>query len=385
MKIVIPAADMERQGNAVSWRFEILKRLPGVLSALILLKRERYVRRRYLEKLGFTTESIGLMRAAKVLAFHDVRMMASYFCSFGKTPGQTVLLMSHAGSGLSTEAVKNWCIYMKETAVWDKIYGRLLDDEIRTILLADGLIVPYREAMEFLLIDHPERSLLLAKPIFEVPTGVPALKTTKDREWVLRDLAISPDKAVVGFFGRHHFDKGYDHFCDCAARAMTNGSNQLFFLTGGSGPIRSPELPNFKNLGYVTSQLANVMGAVDLVVSPSRVSYFEMSILEAMSLGKPIIASKIGGSRRLNSPGVFLMEDVSGHLLLDQITQLTSDMSALRRVGEKNLVVYQREYDLASFARRHVELAEKLLGQMTPRAGPHAKMDAGHNQEHVEG
>lgn len=363
VRVMSPGQMVEdsRQRSTPSRKFTLLENVPGGLSALILVMVERRIRRHALGRLGFSTRDFEQMREARVVVFHDCRLMRSYFLRFGKSPGQLVLAMSHAATGLSAEIVRSWRSYMRPSWAWDKVYELLAEEELQTFLLADGLVAPYRQSLDAFFGGHPKREVLLNTPIYEIPSGVAALKRARDRQDVLQSLGVPADKRVIGFFGRHHPDKGYDYFCECARVAWEKGYSELSFLSAGAGPIASPNLANFKDIGHITSGLGDVMGAVDLVVSPSRVSYFELGILEAMSLGKAVLMSRIGGGRCLRAPGVFFIDEISGPLLLDEILKLTVDMRGLAQSGEGNIEVYLREYELNRFAERHIALARRLI------------------------
>lgn len=363
LKIVSPDEDerASHQGNSPSRKFRLLQRAPGCFSACLLLVLEQRARKHSLESLGFSSESVELIRRAKAVVFHDCRLLGSYLRQFGKSPGQQVLAMSHAASGLSAELVRSWRAYMRPSRAWERVHALLAADELRTYLLADGLIVPDRHSLDVFFSEHPKRSLLLKLPIYEVPSGVARPNQAQDRGTVLRSLGIPLGKKVVGFFGRHHPDKGYDHFCECARIAWDRGYEDLYFLSAGAGPLVSPDLPNFKDIGFISVALGDVIGAVDLVVSPSRVSYFELGILEAMALGRPVLMTRIGMGKSLKAPGVFAIDEVTGSSLLDTILELTKDTHQLARRGEENIPVYFREYGLDAFAQRHVGLAKRLV------------------------
>ncbi len=110
-------------------------------------------------------------------------------------------------------------------------------------------------------------------------------------------LGLAPDVMVVGYVGRLHPSKGADVLID-AFRTAAPAKAALVIV--GEGPQRAElELrcggdPRIHLVGHRADVHACLHG-FDLFVSPSREESFGLAIIEAMSVGLPVIATATEG------------------------------------------------------------------------------------------
>lgn len=117
-----------------------------------------------------------------------------------------------------------------------------------------------------------------------------------------RKLGISEGDLVVGTTGRLTPVKGHRHLIEAAGNILNARPNTTFVFLG-DGEL-SDELKNMasrlgmkekvKFLGW-RPDVAEVMSAFDLFVLPSLNEGMGRVLVEAMALGKPIVASDVGG------------------------------------------------------------------------------------------
>jgi len=120
---------------------------------------------------------------------------------------------------------------------------------------------------------------------------------------------IAPDRPCFVFAGRLSHEKGPDLFCRLAQRNPEAGAWQLY----GAGPmdaeLRSayPSAVEFR--GFADRMPAVLSGATALVMT-SRNEGLPMAALEAMAIGVPVIAPRLGALPQLIRDGVdgFLFE-----------------------------------------------------------------------------
>ncbi len=360
--ILAPKGKNSSKPETTSGRFNFVRKLPPWLAAFLLFIRYKQVSKNFFKYSGFSSSALNQMRLARVLVFHDFKLAKAYLTQIGKQPNQKVLVMSHSPTNLSAEIIENWRASIGPSSIWEKIYKVLAEEEFKTLISCDGLITPCVHSISHYFNEDPKkREQVLSLPIYEILSGVDEKRATKDRQEVLSSLGISLGSKVIGFFGRHHPHKGYDIFCQAAQLAYEANDKELFFLSAGSGPIPSPRnIPNFKDLGYITSGLENIIAAVDLVVVPNRVNYFDLLILEAMSLGKIILTTPVGGALCIKSSGIFFLKDLSPYSLYHESKRLLAD-PLIAKMGAENREMYLKEYTLQRFAERHIQLANALL------------------------
>lgn len=176
--------------------------------------------------------------------------------------------------------------------------------------------------------------------VMHIPNGVDVsrLKPSPhaDEGFVLYLGRLSPEKGVVSLLKAHAADNG-------AWRLVIAGTGPL--LDG----LRS-QFPAAEFTGFVTgSALEAVIAAASIIAVPSE--WHEncpMSVLEAMALGKPVVASRIGGIPELVRDGrtglLFSPKNISE--LTSKIQALLSNSDLRRRLGAEARKVAETEYSL---------------------------------------
>lgn len=137
-----------------------------------------------------------------------------------------------------------------------------------------------------------------------LPNGIdPAhLKPARDPSLMRWDLKLSRRAPVIAMIGRLAPVKGADLFL-WAAHRMLRPRPDLRFLVIGDGPERSRLEAQARELGLDGSlqflghrdDLPDLLQIVDILLMPSRHEGMPMSLLEALALGKPVVAAAVGG------------------------------------------------------------------------------------------
>lgn len=119
---------------------------------------------------------------------------------------------------------------------------------------------------------------------------------------VRRRLGIKPEAVVVGSVARLIPSKGIHYLLD-AIPLIKNCCENVCFMIVGDGPYERALKMRTEDLGieddviftgYVTP-VWDYLDAMDVFVLPSLSEGLSVSILEAMAMGKPVIASSVGG------------------------------------------------------------------------------------------
>ena len=128
------------------------------------------------------------------------------------------------------------------------------------------------------------------------------LVTTRPSADVRRDLGLEPDAMLIGTVGRLSLVKGHASLLQAAARVLERESRARF-LFAGDGPLQDELMTMAARLKidraclFIGSRrdVYDVVAALDIFVLPSLNEGLPMSLLEAMALGRPVIASDVGG------------------------------------------------------------------------------------------
>lgn len=127
---------------------------------------------------------------------------------------------------------------------------------------------------------------------------------------------------------------------------------------------RLDALPFVRHLGPLPhEQIAGHIAAADVLLLPSRDEVFPVTIMEAMSLGKPVIATAVGGVAEMIRDGIdgLVVPPEDPAALAAAIERLAADRGLLRRMGESARARFFEQFTIERFGDRLLALIEPLL------------------------
>lgn len=124
----------------------------------------------------------------------------------------------------------------------------------------------------------------------------------------------------------------------------------------GGGPLEA-ELqsasPEIRITGVLThDRMLEEIAAADLVVIPSRFEGFGLTALEAMALGRPVIATTAGGLREVLGDGGILVPASDPESLAAAIERVLSDPDLAKRLGQAGQDRAQSQFSVQVIAAR---------------------------------
>ena len=167
--------------------------------------------------------------------------------------------------------------------------------------------------------------------------------TSVDPAAMKRRLGIPEDNLIVGTVGRLTSIKGHRYLIE-AARKIAGSRPDTTFVILGDGELldelknmvtRSDIEENIKFLGW-RSDVAEVMSTFDIFALPSLNEGMGRVLVEAMALGRPIVASNIGGIPDLVVDGEngYLVPVGDVETLAARIRKLLDDPEKREEMGE---------------------------------------------------
>lgn len=199
--------------------------------------------------------------------------------------------------------------------------------------------------------DLVRRYRLPAAKVVTIANGIDADGFVPDRlpALVRADLGLDTSDAVVLVAARLTPQKGHDVLL-AALPSLVARVPRLVCLFSGEGP-RGPALrAQADALGVARhclftgarADVAALMAAADVVALPSRSEGMPFALLEAMALGRPVVATRVGGSVELVEDGhsgrlvpvddAFALGDALAELLADRGRAHALGVNAARRV-----------------------------------------------------
>ncbi|OPY32627.1 MAG: Trehalose synthase [Methanomassiliicoccales archaeon PtaU1.Bin124] len=108
-----------------------------------------------------------------------------------------------------------------------------------------------------------------------------------------------------------------------------------------------------------------VMAAGDVFVVSSLGEGFSRSIIEAMALGMPIIATSVGGNPEVVMDGLngIIVPPADSDKLSDAMLRVGNNIARRKDMGQKSLDRARSEFTLEKMAQAHEEMYSKLMGK----------------------
>jgi len=182
---------------------------------------------------------------------------------------------------------------------------------------------------------------------------------------------------VFGFLGSLFTYEGVEDLLDVMPRLLAAHPEASLLVVGG-GERQSQVRQRIEKLGSPSiiyqprvphSEIAAYYSVVDCLVYPRRsVRLTELVTplkpLEAMAMGKALIASDIGGHRELIQHGVtgLLYKAESAGCLLDELRRAASDPDLLARLGEQGREYVRQNRTWTSVTAQYVEIYQTCRG-----------------------
>jgi len=196
-------------------------------------------------------------------------------------------------------------------------------------------------------------------PIVPIPNGV-------DRELLAEDIANLGEPLLVAFVGRLVEDKGV-LILDDVIRKMAASDKQIRFVVFGDGPLRERlsdlegrrcTLMGSRSREEVLEALRTV--AVILFLSPVE-NVPSLALLEALALGKAVIATNVGDTGRFLSDGQnALLCDPNPEAVVRAIQAIVNDQPLYERLTSRARAL-AAENSWEHVGQRHVTLFRSLI------------------------
>ena len=183
-----------------------------------------------------------------------------------------------------------------------------------------------------------------AERIVLIPSAVDpgALAARAGRPQLRGELGVGPDRTVLLTVGQLVHRKGQDLAIEALARLRAEGRDVVLWLAG-DGPAR-PALERQaaeRGLGDAVrflgrrADVPDLLAACDVLVMPSRAEGLGVAALEAMALGRAVVAARVGGLAEAVIPDAtgLLVEPDDVQALSAALARVVDDRGLRERLG----------------------------------------------------
>lgn len=302
-----------------------------------------------------------------IIHFHDVRSFYRAKNILKDFKGVT-LLSSHCPKTPAQEEIED-NIKMDYKTFPKKLRERLEKIDQDSFKNADYLVFPCKEAQEPYEEDKNIKDILDEKyrnnKILYVPTGIPIKNIEKDEKFFSNKGIDIKEKFIVSYIGRHNKVKGYDFLKELGIKVLER-YNDVIFVIGGE---ISEEFPPIENKNWVefgwTKEGYNIIKNSDMFVLPNEKTYFDLILLEVLSMGTPVLLSETGGNKyfkRYSENGLFYFEKYNLEEALkefDEAYNLWKDRK-LSLDGDKNYKIFKKDFTVNIFGENYAKLYNQI-------------------------
>ncbi len=195
-----------------------------------------------------------------------------------------------------------------------------------------------------------------------------------DRMVMRQRYGVDPTQPLISVFGRLEPVKGHSDFLRAAQIMLQQRPDLRFWIVGDGrlerqlqGQARALAIADkVQFLGY-QREVAPLMAASDVIMLPSRHESFGIVLIEAMSLGKPIVASASGGIPEVVLDGIqgYLVAPGNAAELSERVLQLVANPAHALQLGRAGRERVNETFDVQLM----VERMALLYRQMVSRGG----------------
>jgi glycosyltransferase involved in cell wall biosynthesis len=270
--------------------------------------------------------------------FHDVKNLAA--CLDLVEPHQKVIVQPHSPELPSEEVAAQ--DYPADAVAWFRAAER------RAFARADVFVLPN------------EHTVPIYSSLMRQDQRVEYLMSGC-RQQVTRFLPpLDPAYVYYLYLGRRIPIKGFDLVMEAFHRAHRINSSLRLLLVGPGEPVQAPGVID---IGHSTEP-ASWLAACDYLVSANRQSYFDLSVMEALSLGTPLIIACTGGHRFFadaNSSGVVPLPLAEVEPLTRSFLEHRLKRSSNPQALAANRDLYRNQFTDAVYRARLDRLLAKVL------------------------
>jgi glycosyltransferase involved in cell wall biosynthesis len=297
-----------------------------------------------------------LMRRLKVDVVQPFLTPATFF-------GLSAALLSRTPLKIVTERAS---IGMKSASLGYRLYLRAEDLLTR---FADLAVANSEAGREYLI----KRGIALGRTkVIYNGLNLTRLNScdSEDVERVRRRLNLPAGGQVVGIMARLFRVKRHDTFL-LAASLVSRAIPEVRFAIIGDGPWRSYLEGLSQKLGLDSKvvffgeqrEVGSYLAAFDIAVLTSETEGCSNSVLEAMAVGKPVVATDVGGNRELIDEGEtgFLVPLGDHEKLAETIIWLLRNPILARAVGQKAKEKTTRRFSLEGMVNQYESLYKEAL------------------------
>lgn len=301
-----------------------------------------------------------------IIHFHTALSMYSVKDSLENYKGK-IIYTSHCPKAAYKEIIEDY-IPKSEYLSYKKEYDSLNILDEYCFNRADYIIFPCEDAEEpyyHTLGSYSKIHSNNKNKYIYIPTGIVPIDTSKfSRENIRKEYNIPNDAFVVCYVGRHNEVKGYDQLKLIANEVLKKNKNIYFLIAGKEEPIKGLDNERWVEVGW-TNRAHEIIYSSDLFILPNKETYFDLILLEVMSIGKPVLLTYTGGNKyfkKFNKSGLHYYDYGDNSCAINEIIKL-SNVKDLFKKGNLNKKLFLDNFTIENFTNSYLNVLEKIYNE----------------------
>ena len=191
-----------------------------------------------------------------------------------------------------------------------------------------------------------------------------------DVERCKRELGIPAQDQIVGVVGNLYPVKGHQYLIDGIPTVLKACPNTSFIFAG-RGQLEPELKERVHRLGLsqrvhflgLRQDIPRILAILNVFVLPSLSEGLSMAILEAMSAGKPVVATQVGGNVELilDQETGYIVPPRDSQALASRLVALLTDRQLAARFAEKGQQRAEGQFSLGTMVRTYQSLYDACL------------------------
>jgi glycosyltransferase involved in cell wall biosynthesis len=206
-----------------------------------------------------------------------------------------------------------------------------------------------------------------------VPSGIDPspYQGACNRQWFHETFDLTPANRTVGLVAQLIPRKGHRFLLEAVPTILAH-SPETRFLFFGQGPLRAdlerlckekPLTHSVRFAGF-RKDMKRILPCLDLVVHPATMEGLGVSLLEAASSGRAIVATRAGGIPEVVHHGIngLLVEPGNAAKLAEAISNLLGDSALRAQMGAAGRRIVGDHFSVAAMIKGNIAVYNEVLG-----------------------
>ncbi len=339
----------------------------------------------YLKKAGVTVYRCGLGTPHFIRNFETFFLNISYLINFIPSIYSLIRIIKlkeidivHLHGLLNFQGALA-ALFTRRLVVWhfhETLYPKFLINSLRpfTRFVADSFVHISKNTRNYYLTGSSVKEVLIYEPV-DIEKFDHTLIGKKKKINLKKELNLSCDDIVLGSVGNISWVKGYENLIVSMGELKKKYKNLKLLIIG---KILSTQEGYYRRLTRLVSSLGlerdiyflrfredipQLLSLMDIFILPSITEGTPLSIIEAMSMKLPVIASRVGGIPEVVSEGKtgLIVNPGNPDGITDAVLNLLEDSKIRKEMGVRAREVVKKKFSLEHCVRGHEKLYKKLM------------------------